>query len=126
MIVCVRFASPRVSRSAVSMRSRSSRVPLVRSSCFGELDFLLGDHAAELVQRLVGGDEIEFLLREFFAGFVDVLVVLADAGFELGFALVVEGHAALGGVQCVAVLVEALAEFGEFAFENRGRRRGLR
>ena len=86
----------------------------------GELDFLLGDDAAELVERLVGGDEFELLLGEFFAGLGDVLVVLADAGFEFGLALVVEGNAAGGGVQRVAVLVEALAEFGEFAFENPG------
>jgi len=33
MIVWVRFASPRVSRRAASIRSRSSRVPLVRVSC---------------------------------------------------------------------------------------------
>ena len=84
----------------------------------GELDFLLGDDAAELIERLVGCDEFELLLGELLARFGDVLVVLADAGFQLGLALVVEGDPAGGGVQRVAVFVEALAELGEFALEN--------
>jgi hypothetical protein len=54
------------------------------------LDFLFGDDAAELVERLIRGGELEFLLSEFFAGFCDVLVVLADAGFQFGFPLLVE------------------------------------
>ena len=87
---------------------------------FREEDFLLGDAAVELVEGLVGGGEVVFLLGEFFAGGDDVLAVLMDAGFEFGAAFVVEGHAAGGGVEEVAVLVEALAELGEFAFEEAG------
>ena len=83
-----------------------------------ELDFLFRDDAAELVQRFVGRDEFELLLRKLFAGLCDVLVVLADARFQLGLALFVEGNPAGGGVQRVAMLVEALAEFGEFALED--------
>ena len=50
----------------------------------------------------------------------DFLVVLADAGIEFGFPFVIECHAAFGGNQGVAVLVEAVAEFGEFAFVGAG------
>ena len=43
---------------------------------FIEFDFLLGDAAVELVERFVGGGEIEFLLGEFLAGRGDVGMVL--------------------------------------------------
>ena len=87
---------------------------------FGETQFLFGDVAVELVERFVGGDEIEFLLGELVAGRLNVLAVLADAGLEFVFAFLVEGHASFGAVERVAVFVEALADFGEFAFEDAG------
>ncbi len=73
-----------------------------------------------MFERLIGGDDVEFLLGEFLAGGGDVLVVLADAGIEFCFTLIVESHAALGGVERVFVLVRTMAEFGEFAFEGAG------
>ena len=86
----------------------------------GEEDFLFGDAAVELVEGLGSGVDLPLLLGEFFAGGVDFLVVLADAGLKFGFAFLVEGGAAGGGVEGVAVFVEVLAEFGEFAFEGAG------
>ena len=35
---------------------------------FGELEFLLGDAAVELIELVISGAEIVFLLGEFFAG----------------------------------------------------------
>ena len=80
----------------------------------GKLEFLLSDPAVELIELVVGGAEIEFLLGEFFAGRDDVRVVLRDAAVELGFALVVESDACLSGGEGVLVFVEFLADLGEF------------
>ena len=76
--------------------------------------------AVELIERFVGGDEIKFLLGEFVAGRLDILAVLADARLEFVFAFLVESDASFGAVECVAVFVEALADLGEFAFEDAG------
>jgi hypothetical protein len=63
-----------------------------------------------LLQRLVGGDHVEFLLCELLAGRLDLLAVLRNPAFQLGLALLVEGDAALRGGELVAVGVELLAE----------------
>ena len=82
------------------------------------MEFFLGNDAAQVIERLVGGGAFKLLLGQFLARFCDVLVVLADARFEFGLALVVEGDATGCGVERVAVFVEALAHFGQFAFED--------
>src|SRR5688572_23951009 len=88
---------------------------------FGELAFLLDDPSRQTFERFVGGNEFELLPGELVASVGDVLVVLTDAAFQLGFPFVVESDATFGGGERVAMLVELLAEFGKFALERTGR-----
>ena len=63
---------------------------------FLKLKLLLGDAVVDLIERFVGGGEIEFLLGELFAGRGNVRVVLRNAAFALSLTLVVESDARFG------------------------------